>query len=158
MPPPSTSTSTGPLVLGVDFIPRQMDGRIRSSPHYTPLRRSFPPSIVLSDPAKAHVEVVLLGCGAPLHLFRFYRWKAEPQTGQARGQCGVEEGEEGGEGGGGSAAPCYCYSPLPSVDASFAGLSAAARCYCAKVPTVPVTLTSICRQLDTISPTAAHSH
>lgn len=27
----------------------------------------------------------------------------------------------------------------------------------AKVPTVPVTLTSICRQLDTISPTAAHS-
>lgn len=28
----------------------------------------------------------------------------------------------------------------------------------AKVPTVPVTLTSICRQLDTISPTAAHSY
>lgn len=28
----------------------------------------------------------------------------------------------------------------------------------AKVPTVPVTLTSICRQLDTISSTAAYSH
>lgn len=38
---PSTSTSTGPFVLGVDFIPRQMDGRIRSSPHYTPLLRSL---------------------------------------------------------------------------------------------------------------------
>lgn len=48
-------------------------------------------------------------------------------------------------------------SPVPtSVDASFA--SAAAHCRCAKVPTVPVTLTSICRQLDTISPTAAYSH
>lgn len=46
----------------------------------------------------------------------------------------------------------------PSVDASFAELSAAAHCCCAKVPTVPVTLTSICRQLDTISPTAAYSH
>lgn len=31
-------------------------------------------------------------------------------------------------------------------------------CRCAKVPTVPVTLTSICRQLDTISSTAAYSH
>lgn len=38
---PSVSTSTRPFVLGVDFIPRQMDGRIRSSPHYTPLRRSL---------------------------------------------------------------------------------------------------------------------
>lgn len=38
---PSISTSTGPFVLGVDFIPQQMDGRIRSSPHYTPLLRSL---------------------------------------------------------------------------------------------------------------------
>lgn len=38
---PSVSTSTGPFVLGVDFILRQMDGRIRSSPHYTPLLRSL---------------------------------------------------------------------------------------------------------------------
>lgn len=45
-----------------------------------------------------------------------------------------------------------------SVDASFEETSAAAHCRCAKVPTVPVTLTSICRQLDTISPTAAYSH
>lgn len=50
-------------------------------------------------------------------------------------------------------------SPVPPlVDASFAELSAAAHCCCAKVPTVPVTLTSICRQLDTISPTAAYTH
>lgn len=48
-------------------------------------------------------------------------------------------------------------SPLQSTH-PFAELSAAARCRCAKVPTVPVTLTSICRQLDTISPTAAYSH
>lgn len=49
-------------------------------------------------------------------------------------------------------------TPPPSVDASFAELSAAAHCCSAKVPTVPVTLTSICRQLDTISSTAAYSH
>lgn len=47
---------------------------------------------------------------------------------------------------------------LTSVDASFEETSAEAHCRCAKVPTVPVTLTSICRQLDTISPTAAYSH
>lgn len=45
-----------------------------------------------------------------------------------------------------------------SVNASFEETSAAAHCHCAKVPTVPVTLTSICRQLDTISPTTAYSH
>ena len=51
-------------------------------------------------------------------------------------------------------------SPVPhsSRRILFAELSAAAHCHCAKVPTVPVTLTSICRQLDTISPTAAYSH
>lgn len=34
---PFISTSTNVFLLGVDFIPQQMDGRIRSSPHYTPL-------------------------------------------------------------------------------------------------------------------------
>lgn len=51
----------------------------------------------------------------------------------------------------------FCAPVPPSLNASFAKLSAAAHCCRAKVPTVPVTLTSICRQLDTISPTAAYS-
>lgn len=56
---PSISTSTGPFALGVDFIPQQMDGRIRSSPHYTPLLRSLwiqsTKSILLTFRAGSHM-------------------------------------------------------------------------------------------------------
>lgn len=44
MPHPRTSTSTGPFVLGVDFISRQMDGRIHSSP---PVHAS--PSLIVNS-------------------------------------------------------------------------------------------------------------
>lgn len=69
---PSISTSTGPFVLGVDFIPRQMDGRIRSSPHYTPLLRSLwiqsTKSILLTS--------------APVHTWHFLQFSRRHQKHQ----------------------------------------------------------------------------
>lgn len=72
MLPPSTSTSTGPFALGVNFIPRQMDGRIRSSPHYTPLLRSLwiqsTKSILLTS--------------APVHSWHFLQFSRQHQKHQ----------------------------------------------------------------------------
>lgn len=72
MLPPSTSTSTGPFALSVNFIPRQMDGRIRSSPHYTPLLRSLwiqsTKSILLTS--------------APVHSWHFLQFSRQHQKHQ----------------------------------------------------------------------------
>ena len=69
---PSASTSTGPFLLGVDFIPRQMDGRIRSSPHYVPLLRSLwiqsTKSILLTS--------------APVHTWHFLQFSRRHQKHQ----------------------------------------------------------------------------
>lgn len=69
---PSISTSASPFMLGVDFIPRQMDGRIRSSPHYTPLLRSLwiqsTKSILLTS--------------APVHTWHFLQFSRRHQKHQ----------------------------------------------------------------------------
>lgn len=57
---------------GVDFIPRQMDGRIRSSPHYTPLLRSLWIQATKS----------ILLTSAPVHTWHFPQFSRRHQKHQ----------------------------------------------------------------------------
>lgn len=81
---PFISTSTSAFLLGVDFIPQQMDGRIRSSPHYTPLLRSLwiqsTKSILLTS--------------APVHTWHFLQFSRQHQKHQlaARKWKGATDG------------------------------------------------------------------
>lgn len=81
---PFISTSTSVFLLGVDFIPQQMDGRIRSSPHYTPLLRSLwiqsTKSILLTS--------------APVHTWHFLQFSRRHQKHQlaARKWKGATDG------------------------------------------------------------------
>lgn len=81
---PFVSTSTSRFLLGVDFIPQQMDGRIRSRPHNTRLL----PSLWIQS-----TKSILL-TSAPVHTWHFLQFSRRHQKHQlaARKWKGATDG------------------------------------------------------------------